>query len=137
MLQWTMGISLAGLAGVWARVGLVFWLTPLVGGLTWLPVGIVNVVGCLLMGCLFGVFATLKAPHPWEPLRMAIAMGFLGGLTTFSSFAWDAFTLWQQWRNTQIAELFYQLVITLVLQPVLGLIAVAIGFTACKWVLLR
>jgi CrcB protein len=132
MLQWAMGISLAGLAGIWARVGLVLWLTPLVGSWAWLPVGMINLLGCLGIGCLMGVFSILKAPHQWEHLRVAIAMGFLGGFTTFSSFAWDAFSLWQQWRLSQTQEAFIQLLMTLILQPVLGLIAVGTGFWMVK-----
>ena len=136
MLQWAMGISVAGLAGIWARVGLLAWLTHLLGGTgllsVWLPVGIINILGCLGIGCLFGVFSLLKAPQHWELLRGAVAMGFLGGFTTFSSFAWDAFLLWQQWRMTQATEGLVQLLGTLLLQPLLGLLAVGTGFWAVK-----
>jgi fluoride exporter len=137
MLQWAMGISLAGLAGIWTRVGLLAWLTPLVGSMNWLPVGIINLLGCLGIGCVLGVFSVVKAPQQWETLKVAMTMGFLGGFTTFSSFAWDAFTLWQQWRSTQSQEAFIALLMTLFLQPLLGLIAVAIGFGVCKLLVLR
>jgi CrcB protein len=137
MLQWAMGISLAGLVGIWARIGLVTWLTPLTSPVSWLPVGLVNVLGCLGIGCLFGLFSSLKHPQHWETVRVAMAMGFLGGFTTFSSFAWDAFILWQQWRTTQANDAIIHLLLTLLLQPTVGLIAVATGFGIGKVMVVR
>jgi fluoride ion exporter CrcB/FEX len=63
--------------------------------------------------------------------------GFLGGFTTFSSFAWDAFTLWQQWRNTQAQDVLVQFLMTLFLQPLLGVVGVGIGFWVSKLIVLR
>lgn len=48
---------------------------------------VVNVIGCLLMG----IFTELMALY-WSPsgeLRVFLTVGFLGGFTTFSSFALD------------------------------------------------
>ena len=48
----------------------------------------VNVVGCAIMGGFAGVVASgLAVPEMW---RGFVAIGFLGALTTFSSFAVDA-----------------------------------------------
>ncbi|MCH9816676.1 MAG: CrcB family protein [Actinomycetia bacterium] len=50
-----------------------------------------NLVGCLLMGLFLGVVTTLpRTPPRLTPL---LATGFLGGLTTFSSYAADAAVL--------------------------------------------
>jgi CrcB protein len=53
------------------------------------PVGtlLVNLSGCFLLG-LIGQF-TLKHMVISPDWRMAIAIGFFGGYTTFSSFGWE------------------------------------------------
>jgi fluoride exporter len=52
----------------------------------------VNILGCFLMGVLVETSALLWSPGP--ALRAMIAVGFLGALTTFSSFSLDAATLY-------------------------------------------
>lgn len=54
----------------------------------------VNVVGSLIMGA-FTALLTMQAVSgdPWRPL---IGLGFLGALTTFSTFSMDNVTLLQQ-----------------------------------------
>ena len=55
---------------------------------------LVNIVGSGLMGCLAGaVAAGMVLPEAW---RGFFAIGFLGALTTFSSFALDAGALFQK-----------------------------------------
>src|SRR5688500_9280184 len=51
----------------------------------------VNVVGCLLMGALMQ--AALSTPSITPTLRLALGTGFLGGLTTYSAFDWEATTM--------------------------------------------
>jgi len=59
------------------------------------PIGtlVVNILGCFLIG----VFATLtraEGGFPISPvLRSVVMIGFLGGFTTFSSFALETLTL--------------------------------------------
>ena len=60
------------------------------------PLGtfLVNIAGSGLMGCLAGaVAAGMVLPEAW---RGFFAIGLLGALTTFSSFALDADQLWQK-----------------------------------------
>jgi CrcB protein len=51
----------------------------------------VNIVGCLLIGYLYGLF--LLRPEIPFIVRSALMVGFLGGLTTFSSFSLDTLRL--------------------------------------------
>ena len=52
----------------------------------------VNVVGSLLMGALIGVLAR-TSPTISNEIRLFVAVGILGGFTTFSSFSLDAVTM--------------------------------------------
>ena len=83
-------IGIAGLAGTLAR----YWLSGVFdqwwGGTFPFGTLIVNLVGCLAIGCLF---------HSMEKylidpvVRSVVLIGFLGGFTTFSSFAVQSFNL--------------------------------------------
>ena len=83
-----------------------------------LPLGTLasNLLGGLIMGIAMGVFAHYEAlPIAW---RLAITTGFLGGLTTFSTFSAETITLFlrQQygWTLAIIAtHLFGSLLMTL------------------------
>lgn len=85
-------VFLAG--GVGSGVRYLVWL--LAGRLlgTTFPWGtlVVNVVGCFLMSIV--AYAGAKAVIAPD-LRLALATGFLGGLTTYSSFNWDTLSLMQ------------------------------------------
>lgn len=53
---------------------------------------IVNAVGSLLMGFIIGVLIN-RAYSLGESARLLLAVGFLGGFTTFSSFSMETVTL--------------------------------------------
>ena len=81
------------------------------------PLGILacNLLGCLLVGALFGCFA----PKGDQPRLFAFAVtGFLGGFTTFSTFGKDTHQL--------IAEGFNGLAIANVLVSTLGGVALVL-----------
>lgn len=77
-------------AGAWLRWWFGTWLNPLFPSL---PLGTLaaNLVGGYLMGIAMEWFAQ-NASLPIE-LRLAITTGFLGGLTTFSTFSAEAVTI--------------------------------------------
>ncbi|MGB1473793.1 MAG: fluoride efflux transporter FluC, partial [Candidatus Puniceispirillaceae bacterium] len=60
----------------------------------WMATLAVNLAGC----CLMGIFAALLASSVYisEPLKSFLSIGFLGGLTTFSSFALDGYDFWMR-----------------------------------------
>lgn len=76
--------------GALARWGLGLALNPL---FPTIPPGTlaVNAIGGLLMGIALGVFTQFETLSP--VLRLALTTGFLGGLTTFSTFSAETSTL--------------------------------------------
>ena len=89
-----LAISVGASIGALARWGLGLWLSP--GGV--IPWGTLaaNPVGGYLIGVCLAVFQALPNLDPtW---RLLLVTGFLGGLTTFSSFSAEVVTLLQQTR---------------------------------------
>jgi fluoride exporter len=80
-------IALFGAIGTLSRYGLQGLLQVRMGSL--FPYGtlLVNLTGCLLLGFIGQI--TLNRMLISADLRMAIAVGFFGGYTTFSSFGWE------------------------------------------------
>ncbi len=87
-----MAICIGASAGAIARWGLGLWLSP--GGL--IPWGTLaaNLVGGYLVGVAIAMFQAMPEIDPvW---RFALITGFLGGLTTFSSFSAEVVLMLQQ-----------------------------------------
>ena len=84
-------IGIAGLLGTLARYYLSGWADEWWGGTFPFGTLIVNALGCLAIGFLFHATEEKYLIDP--ALRSAILVGFLGGFTTFSSFAVQSFTL--------------------------------------------
>jgi CrcB protein len=79
-------VSAGGALGALARFGLTAaWPAP-PGRLPWATFA-VNVSGCLLIGVLLGLLAGARSEHPL--LRPFLAVGVLGGYTTFAGYAVD------------------------------------------------
>ena len=76
--------------GAWARWGLSILLNPL---FPTVPLGTLasNLVGGFLMGVCMAFISHYEAMPP--ELRLLLTTGFLGGLTTFSTFSAEATTL--------------------------------------------
>ncbi|WP_298266964.1 fluoride efflux transporter CrcB [Geobacter sp.] len=90
-MQTILLIALFGALGCVSRYLLSGWVYGILG--RGLPYGTfaVNIIGAFLIGLImeFGVRSTLL---PSE-LRSALTIGFLGGLTTFSTFSFETFKL--------------------------------------------
>lgn len=84
-------IASFGALGCLARYWLSGWVYALLG--RGFPYGtfVVNVVGAFLIGLVmeFGLRSTLLS----QELRVGLTIGFLGGLTTFSTFSYETFRL--------------------------------------------
>lgn len=90
----------AGFGGL-ARFALGSWIMAKYGGRFPLGTFVVNVTGAFLMGLLMTLLTErLAQPHPlW---RLFLAVGVLGGYTTFSSFeyeTWQAFRGGERWMG--------------------------------------
>ena len=85
-------VGAGGAIGAMARFGfasLVGRLLPLSFPLATL---IINIVGSIMMGVFVGLMARTMPPQA-ENLRLFMAIGVLGGFTTFSSFSLDTIVL--------------------------------------------
>ena len=87
---------------------------------TGLPFGtmMVNILGCLLIGFFYGLFAKYTNISP--ELKAMLTVGFCGGFTTFSTFMNDCS------KFVSLGE-YVQMAIYLFLSLTLGFIAVYLG----------
>ncbi|CAN5313435.1 fluoride efflux transporter CrcB [soil metagenome] len=85
----------------------------------------VNVAGGLVMG-LFAGWLALRGPG-WEPTRLFVAVGVLGGFTTFSSFSLETLMLIE--RGAVASALAYVLV-----SVIAAIGALALGLSVARTV---
>jgi CrcB protein len=112
--------ALGGALGALARWGLAEALPHSPGGWPWATL-LVNLVGCLLIGVLLAVLLA-RFPHsPW--LRPFLAVGVLGGFTTYSTFAVDVVRLADAGRLALAAGYLVASVLGGVLAVLAGLVA--------------
>lgn len=90
-----LAIGVGAVLGAWLRYGLGLWLNPL---FTTLPLGtlVANLLGGYLVGAAVAVFH-INVELPPE-LRLLFVTGFLGALTTFSTFSAEVVHLIQGGR---------------------------------------
>lgn len=93
-------ISIGAALGALSRWGLALWLNASALGAPLIPWGTLaaNLIGGYLIGVAIAVLQAMPQLDPaW---RLAIVTGFLGGLTTFSSFSAEVVTMLQTERYT-------------------------------------
>jgi fluoride exporter len=93
-----LAVGVGAVLGAWLRWGLSYWLNPRIAHL---PLGTLaaNLIGGYLIGIAVAVFSLHPALSPaW---RLLLVTGFLGGLTTFSTFSAEsvALLLGGQWGS--------------------------------------
>ena len=104
--------------GALARWQLGLWLNPTTASAATMPLGTLaaNLIGGYLVGVCVAVFQALPQLDPaW---RLALVTGFLGALTTFSSFSAEVVALLSQQRytmalGTAAVHLFGSLLLTI------------------------
>ena len=91
-----MAVAVGGALGSVTRHGVTVAASSLPGGSSAAGTLIVNILGCAAIGAL-GEFSlhSEALPHRWV---LALRVGFLGGLTTVSSFAAASVGLWSMGR---------------------------------------
>lgn len=90
-----LSICLGACVGALARWGLGLWLSTPTSLLPWGTLA-ANLVGGYLIGACVAVFQAM--PHLDPAWRLALVTGFLGALTTFSSFSAEVVGLLLQQR---------------------------------------
>ncbi|MBI5154054.1 CrcB family protein [Candidatus Poribacteria bacterium] len=117
-------IAVGGGIGSLARFGLSSWLGGAVGGRFPWGTFAVNIAGAFLLG-IVGTMIAERLSGGLEFLRYAVAIGFLGGFTTFSTWEFEAHELFGdgEWLTASI---------NLTASVFLGLIAVRLGVLAAR-----
>jgi CrcB protein len=95
-------IGLGAAIGAWLRWGLGLWLNPAVQEL---PLGTLsaNLIGGYLIGIAVAFF--LHYPNLAPEWRLFAITGFLGGLTTFSTFSAETVTLLMRGQYAWVAAI--------------------------------
>ncbi|MBI1822896.1 MAG: fluoride efflux transporter CrcB [Nitrospirae bacterium] len=117
-------VGIGAASGAWLRWGLSLWLNPL---FPTLPMGTLasNLIGGFFMGIVM-VLIDRNGSFPPE-IRLAIVTGFLGGLTTFSTFSGETVSLLAR------AEYFWGGL--LILSHLIGSLSMtALGILTVKWI---
>ena len=84
---------------------------------------VVNIVGCLLIGILWGLTSRFQNPAP--AFSLLLMVGFCGGFTTFSTFSKEGLTLLHANNYTLFA-------LYTIGSVALGIVVVALGYSATK-----
>jgi CrcB protein len=97
-----LALSVGGVAGVNARYWLGVWINRWASSQFPWATFTINVSGAFAIGFLTALLARWS-PH--SHLRLMVLVGFLGGYTTFSTYAFETVTLWQ--RGESVFSLTY------------------------------
>ena len=97
-------VGVGGLLGAMVRY-VMTWFVQIIFPKSTLPIGtlLVNVIGSALIGVVFYFFLNQKIS---EEIRLFTAVGFLGSLTTFSTYTLDLFQLIKQGHYIQFILYF-------------------------------
>ncbi len=111
----------SGIGGI-CRYLISFFMGQSHSGFPW-GTFVVNIVGCLLIGVLWGL--TSRFQHLAPAFSLLLMVGFCGGFTTFSTFSKEGMAMLQ--TNHYMFFTLYTLG-----SVVLGIAAVALGYITTK-----
>ncbi len=114
-----LAIAIGAIPGALSRYYLTLWCKQAFGDKFPYGTFMINFTGCLIMG----LFITLPfniSNFPTE-IGLAIATGFLGAYTTFSTYSYDTLAMWRA-KNISGALVYW------VGSAILGVIGVQLGF---------
>lgn len=118
-------VGIGGFVGANLRYWLGGWIAARFGVLFPIETMCINITGSFLLG----LFMTLALHYTWSPeWRQAIAIGFLGSFTTYSTYEYESLRLLQE-------GLWLKAMLNLLGSLVLGLIAVALGVALGRWLI--
>lgn len=86
---------------------------------------LVNIVGSFILGFTIALF--WNKAHLNDTVKLAIAVGFCGGLTTFSTFSWETFDMF---KNGE----FLLAVIYALISVLACILAISLGAFLSKYV---
>lgn len=123
-------VALGGAIGALFRWSLAILASAIPGGSPPWGTTVANVIGCGLMG-LFVVFTELdltqsSSLHHSPRAQLAIRVGLIGSITTFSTFIAEAVAMWQIGQPTRLA-------VYLAANTILGLAAFLIVSTWARF----
>ncbi len=115
-------IAAGAVVGAWLRYGLALWLNAR----GWLPLGtlVANAAGGFLVGLALGWLA--EHPEASPLIRLMVVTGFLGALTTFSTFSAEVVGL-------MMAEYWARAFGLIALHLALSLSLTWLGFSLVRW----
>jgi fluoride exporter len=99
MIRVALAVALGGAVGSALRFLAASWVAGQWPRHFYLGTFTVNIIGCLLIGLLSGLFL-LRSDLPIE-LRSGLIIGLLGGFTTFSSFSLELLKLFESGRQNE------------------------------------
>lgn len=116
-------VALGGGIGAVTRYAVSLWTAARFGST--FPYGtlLVNVIGCFIIGVFMTLVTEKMVVSPYW--RLLVATGFLGGLTTFSSYSYETFTLL---KEAGMVSAFYNIAANLIT----GFFATWLGIQAVK-----
>ena len=116
-------VAVGGGIGATTRYLVSMWAAERFG--TNFPYGtlIVNVIGCFIIGAFMTLTTERMIVSPYW--RLLITVGFVGGLTTFSSYSYETFKLLQE---ADVMMAMYNLMGNLII----GFFATWLGITAAR-----
>ncbi len=118
MLRQIMLVGLGSAVGGMARFILGKWIYNIYPHAFPLPTLIINILGCFLIGLLYGV--SIKTGSLTAETRLLLTTGLCGGFTTFSAFAYENIQLMKSGEYTMV-------LVYITASVVLGIVATFLG----------